>query len=368
MNSEVRAERAPGLRLVGLRKSFGDVEAVRDVSFDVPKGAYVCLLGPSGCGKTTILRTIAGFHTPDSGRLEIDGRDQSRVPPNRRKLGMLYQNYALFPHLSVAENVAFGLKMRGMEREARERRVAEMLDLVHLSGLGGRRPAQLSGGQQQRVALARAIAIEPHILLLDEPLSNLDARLRKLMQVELKELQRRTGLTTVHVTHDQEEALTLADTVVILNEGRIDQIGPPRAVYARPASIFVADFLGHANFLPGRFAGRDGGVLIFAGDGGESLRSSVATTANEGDAVKAFIRPELVILREAGGPITDRNRLLGTVVNTVFSGSLVTITVAVGGGHHLMVERQSGDAASAIEIGRGVEVELPEDSLQLLTV
>jgi spermidine/putrescine ABC transporter ATP-binding subunit len=352
--------------LVELRKSFGDVEAVRGVSFDVPKGAYVCLLGPSGCGKTTILRTIAGFHLPNSGRLEIDGRDQSRVPPNRRNLGMLYQNYALFPHLSVAENVAFGLKMRRIDRAARERRVSEMLDLVHLSGLGGRRPTQLSGGQQQRVALARAIAIEPDILLLDEPLSNLDAKLRKLMQVELKELQRRTGLTTVHVTHDQEEALTLADTVVILSEGRIVQIGPPREVYARPASVFVADFLGHANFLSGRFAGRENGALLFVGDAGERLRSSVATAASEGDAVKAFIRPELVILVEPGEARPGGNRLKGTVVNTVFSGSLVSITIAVGEGRHITVERQSGDAASRIETGRAVEVLLPEEALQIL--
>ena len=355
----------PALRLVDLRKSFGDVGAVRGVSFDVPKGAYVCLLGPSGCGKTTILRTVAGFYVPDGGRLEIAGRDQSTVPPNRRNLGMLYQNYALFPHMSVQENVAFGLKMRGVDASVRDERVTRMLELVHLEGLGNRRPRQLSGGQQQRVALARAIAIQPEILLLDEPLSNLDAKLRKRMQIELKDLQRSTGLTTVHVTHDQEEALTLADTVIILNEGRIMQIGPPREVYTRPSNVFVADFLGHANFVAGRCTGRAGDVLLFTSDNGETLKSSATTDVQEGDPVKAFIRPELAAVHP-GGASASSNCLKGTVANVVFSGSLVSLNVAIGGDRTVTVERQSGDPASLMQVGDAVDVVFPEEALQLL--
>ena len=258
MSAAVVASRAGAVRLEGIAKRFGTALAVDDLSLDVQPGEFVCLLGPSGCGKTTTMRIIAGFVEPDAGRVLINGEDVSRRHPNRRDIGMVYQHYALFPHMTVEDNVAFGLRMRRVPGEAAAERVRRILDLVGLGGLGARRPAQLSGGQQQRVALARAMVIEPTVLLLDEPLSNLDAKLRKRMQVELKTLQRTVGITTIHVTHDQEEALTLADRVAIMHHGRLEQIGAPRDVYARPRNVFVADFLGKANFLEGEVA--DGGA------------------------------------------------------------------------------------------------------------
>jgi spermidine/putrescine ABC transporter ATP-binding subunit len=356
--------KAPALRLTDLCKNFNGVQAVRGVSFDASNGAYVCLLGPSGCGKTTILRSIAGFQVPDSGQIEIDGRDMSRVPPNHRRLGMVYQNYALFPHLSVRENVAFGLKMRNIGKAEREVRVDRALSLVHLQDFGHRRPKELSGGQQQRVALARAIVIEPQILLLDEPLSNLDAKLRKQMQLELKALQRRIGLTTIHVTHDQEEALTLADTLVILNHGQIVQIGQPHEVYANPTSVFVADFLGRANFLSGR-AVRTAAGLAFMTEQGETLTSLFHNTVEDGDACKAFIRPERVMLHP-GSQMGEANSLSGQVTDLVFSGSLLSLTIAIGGGRSISVERQTGANLENIAIGTDVAVTLPPNVLLVL--
>jgi putative spermidine/putrescine transport system ATP-binding protein len=252
------ASRAAAVRLEGITKRFGGTVAVDGLSLDVTPGEFVCLLGPSGCGKTTTMRIIAGFVEPDAGGVFINGQDVSHRHPNRRDIGMVYQSYALFPHMTVAENVAFGLRMRRIPRDRMTERVARILDLVGLASLGDRKPGQLSGGQQQRVALARAMVIEPTVLLLDEPLSNLDAKLRKRMQVELKTLQRTVGITTIHVTHDQEEALTLADRVAILNHGCVEQVGAPRDVYAKPRNVFVADFLGKANFLPGEIAASEG--------------------------------------------------------------------------------------------------------------
>jgi ABC-type Fe3+/spermidine/putrescine transport system ATPase subunit len=294
----------------------------------------------------------------------------AQVPPNRRKLGMVYQNYALFPHLSVRENIAFGLRMRNFSRADIAKRVARMLDLVRLGGLGDRWPRELSGGEQQRVALARAIAIEPEVLLLDEPLSNLDAKLRKRMQVELKDLQRTTGLTTIHVTHDQEEALTLADVVIILNHGQVVQTGTPREVYDQPNSVFVADFLGHANFLAGRSKSAEQGARIFTTQQGEVLISRSPTTVCDGQACKAFIRPERIGLMVAGtNPNADRagaNRLRGEVVDLVYSGSLLSVVVAIGDGRQITVERQSTDAARGLPTGASVDLLFPADALLLL--
>jgi spermidine/putrescine ABC transporter ATP-binding subunit len=353
----------PAVRLIRVSKTFGSVHAVRKVSFEIPRGAYICLLGPSGCGKTTILRSIAGFHIPDAGKIEISGRDMTSVPPNRRALGMVYQNYALFPHLTVAENIAFGLKMRGVARAELNERVHRVLGLVHLEDLGQRRPKELSGGQQQRVALARAIVIEPEVLLLDEPLSNLDAKLRKHMQLELKALQRRIGLTTIHVTHDQEEALTLADSVIILNKGEIVQIGEPRGVYAKPSSVFVADFLGRANFLPGR-ASLGGKGHIVETDQGEMFSSTMPTRVQDQDGCTAFIRPERVIMApENGAPAS--NSVPGKVTDMVFSGSLVSLVVDIGSGRHINVERQSGGVED-VSVGTTVRLTLPPDALLIL--
>src|SRR6476661_5960803 len=238
------------VELVGLHKSYGGVPAVSDVSLAVPEGRVTTLLGPSGCGKTTLLRLIAGFMQPDEGEIRIKGRRVNEVPPQRRSTVIVFQDYALFPHLSVFENVAYGLRRRRVSRPDRERRVDEMLAFLGLAGAGRQSPLQLSGGQQQRVALARALVVEPDVLLLDEPLSNLDAKLRVRVRTELKEIQRSLGKTTILVTHDQEEALSISDRVAVMEAGRIRQIGTPYEVYTQPVDAFVADFLGIANFLP----------------------------------------------------------------------------------------------------------------------
>jgi putative spermidine/putrescine transport system ATP-binding protein len=355
------------VRLEAITKRFDQTVAVDALSLVVRRGEFVCLLGPSGCGKTTTLRMIAGFVEPDAGTISIDGRDVTDRPPNRRDIGMVYQSYALFPHMTVFENVAFGLRMRGVAGAAIAERVAAALALVDLAGLERRKPAQLSGGQQQRVALARALVIQPSVLLLDEPLSNLDAKLRKRMQLELKTLQRRVGITTIHVTHDQEEALSLADTVVILNGGAVEQVGTPRDVYTRPRSAFVADFLGRANFLAGRVSaagpGPDG--VTFVADRGEVLALREAGAFPPGATVQAFIRPERVELRRAADA-SGENGLPGKVEQVLFTGSLVTIEVQTTTGRRLVAERPSGGPETLYEPGDPVQVVLPAEALRLL--
>ena len=357
------------VRLEAITKRFDRVVAVEAVSIVVRRGEFVCLLGPSGCGKTTTLRMIAGFIEPDEGTIYIDGEDVTDRPPNRRDIGMVYQSYALFPHMTVFDNVAFGLRMRRVAAPSLAERVREALTLVDLAGLEHRRPGQLSGGQQQRVALARAIVIQPSVLLLDEPLSNLDAKLRQRMQLELKALQRRVGITTIHVTHDQEEALTLADTVVILNRGAVEQVGAPREVYARPRSTFVADFLGRANFLAGRVtgAGPAGAETVFMADRGEILAVGEAGAPGTGASVQAFIRPESVGLRRGAERRGAKdNALPGRVIQVVFTGSSVTIEVETDTGRRLFAERPSGSPEAACQPGDPVDVVLPPDALRLL--
>src|SRR5262245_35079316 len=267
-----------------LSKRYGEVWAVRDVSLTIEEGELVVLLGPSGCGKTTILRMIAGLAEATGGRIQLGGRDITDAPPYRRNTGLVFQGYALFPHLTVAENVAFGLEMRRLARPAIAGKVAEALRLVRLEGLGDRLPRQLSGGQQQRVALARALVIAPELLLLDEPLSNLDAKLREEVRVEIRQLQRTLGLTTLMVTHDQEEALTMADRLVVMSSGVIQQIGTQRELYDRPANRFVAGFVGRTNFFPGRVVAPG----LFETAGGLKIR--VGAGAAEAGAVLA-LRP-----------------------------------------------------------------------------
>ncbi|MDP3910332.1 MAG: ABC transporter ATP-binding protein, partial [Gemmatimonadales bacterium] len=280
------------LRLDSLSKRYGDFVVVRDVTLDVADGEFLVLLGPSGCGKTTTLRMIAGFITPSAGAIRIGDRDVTEQPPWKRNSGLVFQSYALFPHLTVAQNVAFGLEMRKYAKADLAACVAEALKLVRLESLAERLPRQLSGGQQQRVALARALAIRPDVLLLDEPLSNLDAKLREEVRVEIRELQRQLGLTTVMVTHDQEEALTVADRLVVMAEGAVKQIGTQRDLYERPANRVVADFVGRSTFLAGR-ASADGS---FTSAGGLRLRCAGATTT--GEAVLA-LRPERLALAAA---------------------------------------------------------------------
>jgi len=285
--------------LSDVTRRFEKVTAVDDLSLEIPRGIFLSLLGPSGCGKTTTLRLIAGFEQPDQGDVFIRGRRVNDVPPYRRDFSMVFQNFALFPHMTVAENVAFGLRMRGASRADREARVREALHLVHLAGFEDRYPRQLSGGQQQRVALARAIVVRPAVLLLDEPLGSLDKKLREEMQVELRQLQQELCITTVFVTHDQEEALTLSDRVAVMRAGRIEQMGTPRELYERPATDFVANFLGVTNLFAGRVAVRSGDdVLVDIGPARLPLGGAPALSV--GEEVRVAVRPEKIRLVPAG--------------------------------------------------------------------
>ncbi|HXF98783.1 MAG TPA: ABC transporter ATP-binding protein [Gaiellaceae bacterium] len=287
----------------------GGVVAVDDVNLTIEHGEYVVLLGPSGCGKTTTLRLIGGFEEPTAGRIFLGERDVVGLPPYRRDVNTVFQSYALFPHMTVEQNVGFGLERKGVPKGERARRVEEMLELVGLRGLGRRKPAQLSGGQQQRVALARALVNSPRVLLLDEPLGALDLKLRKQMQLELKRIQHEVGITFVHVTHDQEEAMTMADVIAVLNRGRIEQLGRPQELYERPATAFVAGFLGVSNLLPGTVEGPDAVRL----ESGELVRAPVDGRSGQ---VAVGVRPEKIVLGEGGG----ENRLEGTVADTAFLG------------------------------------------------
>jgi putative spermidine/putrescine transport system ATP-binding protein len=335
------------LELQALSKRYGDFHAVRGVSLDVADGEFLVLLGPSGCGKTTTLRMIAGFVTPSGGEIRIGGRDVTGLPPWKRNSGLVFQSYALFPHLSVAQNVAFGLEMRRLGRDETAARVAEALRLVRLGHLAERLPRQLSGGQQQRVALARALAIRPDVLLLDEPLSNLDAKLREEVRVEIRELQRQLGLTTVMVTHDQEEALTVADRLVVMSEGEVRQIGTQRDLYERPADRFVAGFVGRSTFLDGDVGG-DG---AFATPGGLRLRCEPG--AVRGPASLA-LRPERVALGAA--PLGLDNDIHGTVEFVSYLGAALDLRVRLSDTDRVTVQLANRQDGSAPAVGERVHV------------
>jgi putative spermidine/putrescine transport system ATP-binding protein len=305
------------LELRHVAKSFGSTRVLDDLNLCIEQGECVCLLGPSGCGKSTTLNIIAGFIKPDGGEVLLRGVDQLSLPPHRRDNAMVFQNYALFPHLTVRQNVAFGLEVKKVPRDEASRRVAETLDLVQLGNLADRYPKQLSGGQQQRVALARAVIVRPSLLLLDEPLSNLDARLRRSMQDELRAIQRATGITTLFVTHDQEEALTIADRIAVLDAGRLMQIGCPQEIYQRPASLFVASFIGDVNVLPCRVASIAGGVaeLEYAG---RRLFCTNFSGISPNDRVNLLVRPEVIRLKAA--PQGSDNVLPVTLVTSSYLG------------------------------------------------
>jgi putative spermidine/putrescine transport system ATP-binding protein len=344
------------LSLNGLSKHYGDFYAVREVSLTIADGEFLVLLGPSGCGKTTTLRMVAGFIEPSAGHVRLAGQDVTLLPPWRRNAGMVFQSYALFPHMTVAQNVAFGLEMRKLPRADIERRVEEVLALVRLGGYGGRLPRQLSGGQQQRVALARALAIRPDVLLLDEPLSNLDAKLRQEVRVEIRELQRQLGLTTVMVTHDQEEALTMADRLVVMNEGSVRQVGSQRDLYERPADRFVAGFVGRTTFLagaveaPGRF--RSDGGLALACTGGSPGRAALS------------LRPERVEIGLQPRSGLD-NCLPGTVEFVSYLGALIDIHVRLSPGDRLVVQIANREGGFTPEVGQPVHVGWPASAAQV---
>jgi spermidine/putrescine ABC transporter ATP-binding subunit len=324
------------VELLGISKIFADVPAVDRIDLNVATGEFLTLLGPSGCGKTTTLNMIAGFLTPDAGTIRLAGRSVDRLPSFRRDIGLVFQDYALFPHMNVADNVAFGLKMRRVAKPEIAQRVAEALDLVHLSGFGDRRPMALSGGQRQRVALARALVIQPTVLLLDEPLSNLDLKLREEMRLEITTLQRRLGITMIMVTHDQGEALAVSDRIAIMNKGRIEQLGDAHAVYEDPGSRFVADFIGQTNFVPGlvRQGVAAGGACTVTTEAGDS-RFMAPQALPDGAAVDIAVRPER--MRFAAVPVDGALTLMGTVLRHVYLGDHTETYVRTGAGTLVVV-------------------------------
>jgi spermidine/putrescine ABC transporter ATP-binding subunit len=344
------------LRLAGLTKIFGATRAVDRLSLSIEPGSMVALLGPSGCGKTTTLRMIAGLIEPNAGEIFLDERPVSQVPVHRRNIGMLFQNYALFPHMTVAENVAFGLETRRIARADIDIRVNTALQLVQLEGYETRAPSQLSGGQQQRVALARAVVVEPTLLLLDEPLGALDKSLRQSMQVELRALQRRLGITTVMVTHDQDEALTMADRIVIMRDGRIEQVGAPAEVYQRPISRFTASFLGVSNFFHGRVKANTGGVLTVAAPCGP-LFSIKGERALDSDVTIA-LRPEAVDI-EPAAPDSDEsapNASCAVVEQVIYHGFVTHFHLRLPNGDPLIVFRQQGKEVGGPPFTPGMRV------------
>ena len=354
----------PGeIQLDELTKRFdGDVVAVDGIDLDMPAGEFFTMVGPSGCGKTTTLRMIAGFEQPTSGLILLDGVDMAQVPPHKRNVNTVFQSYALFPHLDVAGNVAFGLKYQRCTKEEERQRVAEALELVQLTGYERRKPSQLSGGQQQRIALARALVLRPRVLLLDEPLGALDARLRKNLQVELKALQAELGITFVFVTHDQEEALTMSDRLAIMNGGRVEQAGSPKDVYEEPETLFVANFLGVSNLLQAESAGRDGdGCALRVGE--RTIRAEQGATGLTG-RVTGVIRPERVGV-EAQGAAGD-NRLPGLVERAVFLGGSYELHVRVLGGDLLRATVPNDGSSLRYEEGTAVTVHLPADAVRVL--
>jgi len=352
---EHAAAAAPAdVRLERVTKRFDEVVAVDDLSVQIPQGSFFALLGPSGCGKTTTLRMIGGFEEPDAGTIYLGDRTVTGLPPYKRDVNTVFQSYALFPHLTIFENVAFGLRRRGLKGPQLEGRVREILSLVDLAGVERRKPRQLSGGQQQRVALARALVNRPQVLLLDEPLGALDLKLRKQMQLELKALQHDMGITFVHVTHDQDEAMTMADQIAVMNQGRIEQLGSPAELYERPRTAFVARFLGASNLLPGTVAGS--GVVRL--DGGGEVRIAADSLPESGTRVAVGIRPEKL----AFGARDGRNRLAGTVIESAYVGVATQYIVDTPSGRLAVYVQNAEPGTIAVTVGVPVELSFDPDA------
>ncbi len=345
-------------RFAARGKQTGHVNAVDDVSISIEKGEFVTLLGPSGCGKTTTLRLIAGFEFPTSGHIIVDEQRLEDVPPNRRDMAMVFQSYAIFPHLNVFENIAYGLNVQRRPQAEIKQRVDRVLELVELTGLESRAPNQLSGGQQQRVALARALVMEPKVLLMDEPLSNLDAKLREQMRTEIRRIQKRLGITSVYVTHDQVEAMTLSDQVVVMNQGRIEQIGPPSDVYRAPQTRFVADFIGRANFVQATVRERRNGQLVLDALG-TTLTAPTSTQYAQGQVVTLVARPEMI---EIDSP---QAQVQGVVRRAAYLGNVIEYDVEVGGQLLSLVEHDPRRTTIHPE-GQAVKVRFLEDCLYVL--
>lgn len=317
----------PLVRIEGVSKHFGDTVALHDLTLDIARGTFVTFLGPSGCGKSTTLRILGGFERPTTGRVLLDGKDVTHQPPEKRNVNMVFQDYALFPHMTVSQNIAFGLELKGMDRRSICTRQEEIMAFLELGAYGDRYPGQLSGGQRQRVALARALAPDPALLLLDEPLGALDAKLRGQVQLELKSIQQRTDKTFFFVTHDQEEALTMSDRIVVMNDGKVEQDGTPEELYFRPASRFVAEFIGETNLLSGEMRGREGDSVVMDWFGQTLTGRAPVSAPQIGDVITASVRLEKL------GLYPDRpaaqNAVRGTVVGKTFLGSRMAVDVAV---------------------------------------
>ncbi|MFB6219823.1 MAG: ABC transporter ATP-binding protein [Halolamina sp.] len=361
------------VELDGVTKRFEDVTAVDDVRFDIEEGKFLTLLGPSGCGKTTTLRCIAGFETPTEGEVRIDGERVNEVPPFERETSMVFQSYALFPHMTVHENVAFGLQMKGIPGEEAhgtsngitgafanlvrrhgseeiDARVQRVLDLVELPGMGDRDVDELSGGQQQRVALARALVTEPTVLLLDEPLGALDLKLRKNMQVELKNLQEELGITFVYVTHDQEEALTMSDEIAVMNDGHVEQLGTATEIYEEPASEFVADFIGETNLIRGEYSDNGDSATVTSGD----LTFTVPRNPEASGEVAFAVRPEKIRLGDEA--VAEENSFTADVIDEIYKGNIGKFLVALENGQELTLDMQIRDQGQYLSTGSTVEV------------
>ena len=355
------------VRLVKLVKQFGSFSAVDGINLTIPAGTFFSLLGPSGCGKTTTLRLVAGFEQPTSGEVLLDGVDLAGTPPNKRNVNTVFQSYALFPHLKVFDNVAFGLRRAGVDQAQITRRVGEILDQVQLSRFASRKPAQLSGGQQQRVALARALVLKPAVLLLDEPLGALDAKLRRQLQLELKALQEQVGITFFYVTHDQEEAITMSDQIAVMNSGHVEQVASPREIYEEPSTAFVADFLGVSNLIEAQATGPSGdGVALQLGPG-------ITVEADRGDvaargAVKVVIRPERIRIEPEGA--TGTNRVAAVVTRSVYLGNGARVIMQLVTGQSIVALAQNADDDDAPTWSPGVRVtcSIPPAAIRVLPV
>ena len=350
------------IQIQDVTKRFGSITAVDSVSLSVRRGEFLTLLGPSGCGKTTLLRMIAGFELPDSGRVFLCGRDVTFLAPNERDVTTVFQHYALFPHMSVYENVAFGLARRRVKRDEIKRRVSAALEMVQLGERADRQPSELSGGQQQRVALARSLVVEPRVLLLDEPLAALDQKLRKKMQIELKGLQRRLGISFIYVTHDQEEALTMSDRIVVMNAGRIEQIGESEDIYERPLTEFVAGFIGVSNIIEGTVE-KITGDIGFVRTGNATVRAS-ADGLNTGEQVRLLIRPEKISISKE----IANDCLRGTIESEIYLGESTHWKVSIGDGQSLTVLEQNREPYCPREsrVGQSVSVQWEPESAVIL--
>ncbi len=360
--------RSVAIALEGVSKRFGKIAAAQDISLAIAEGEFFSLLGPSGCGKTTTLRMIAGFEVPDEGRILLHGSDVTSVPPNRRPVNMVFQQYALFPHMSIYDNVAFGLKVKRVPRREHRERVQKMLGVVELEGLERRRMRQLSGGQQQRVALARALVNRPAALLLDEPLGALDVKLRKQMQLELKRIQAELGTTFVYVTHDQEEALAMSDRIAVMNRGRVEQVGSPREIYERPQTTFVADFIGSLNAIALTVDEVVGGYALIRLGEGERVVVPVGSGTRAGDSLRVAVRPERVRIAPVDGPApADGSRLKGEITEIVYLGMYTQFHVETRAGR-IVCHRLADESLPPLGAGAPVALSWDADHASRLAV